>query len=365
MTQLDKFFKQFTNNLVYIDIKKESEIEALKGLTVPIYTKDLTEQIISGDAANSIKIDLIFEGMLVNIALDWEFPYTKEYLNVLNNSLKDPTKFATTQALKIYKKDFDKALFLFRAGNIINPFDNYTAYCYAKFLWNRSVNEKEYQKEMLKESIRILQEILSRDENFSSAYFELGNIYKNMGQFVKARNYFNTALHKENNELYKQEIRENLEYIEDDAEIEESKELIEKSNNEKAIKKLSSVISKSKRHDAYYLLAVAYQNVENYKKASENFKNSLDSGGESKELYNDYAISEYMLKNTDNAIKLLELGLNKYEDDPRMLYNKIQLLVMTGNLKEAKDDINRLLSYDDISDELFNNLMIIKETYNL
>ena len=151
----------------------------------------------------------------------------------------------------------------------------------------------------------------------------------------------------------------------DNAEIEEGLYYIGKGNFNKAIQILTRLLSKTKRADAYYYLAVAYQNVGQYENSNLAFKNSLEKGGEFRELYNDYAISLYATKKPTEAIEIINQGLKKYPEDPRMIYNRLQINLSLNNIKKAKEDIKNLESYDDLSDELSRNIQIIKDQYKL
>ena len=95
------------------------------------------------------------------------------------------------------------------------------------------------------------------------------------------------------------------------------------------------------------------------------FSNSLREGAEFRELYNDYAISLYLNKEIEKALTLIREGLKKYPEDPRLSYNKIQINLSLGNIAEAKKDIDNLLTFDDLTDEIVENLAIMKEQFHL
>ena len=226
-------------------------------------------------------------------------------------------------------------------------------------------DESEYQDDFVRESLRILQEILNIDDKFTLSYYELGNIYANLGEYIKARSYFNRALSLSEDEVTKNEVRNKLISIDDNAEIEQALYYIGKSQYNQAIKTLSKLLSKTKRADAYYYLGVAYQNLGKYENSIMAFRNSLDLNADFRELYNDYAISLYLNKEEIKALTIIEEGLRKYPQDPRMTYNKIQINLVIGNIEKAKKDIAELLTYDDLTEEIKENLEIIKNHYKL
>ena len=161
------------------------------------------------------------------------------------------------------------------------------------------------------------------------------------------------------------EIRDNLTEINDNAEIEEALYFIGKSRYNDAIMKLTGLLSNKKRADAYYYLGVAYQNIGQYENSIMAFENALDSGADFREVYNDYGVSLYLKEKPYEALNIIEEGLAKYPSDPRLSYNKIQINLVIGNINKAKEDIEELLTFDDLSDEIRHNLMIIKNQFEI
>ena len=366
MTNLDGYFIKYTDRLAYIDLREESSNEDLKGISLPIYIEDMKEGIKTGDFASEINLEIILEAMLLNLAIDPNFPYRKDYERILKKYLKNIGDYTANKSVNYEENDKTKSLLIARAGYILNPENKYNAYLYARLLWPLAYEaEEKYQNNFVKEALRILQEILNKDENFKLSYYELGNIYANLGEYIKARSYFNKALVLTDDEMAKNDIRNKLIEIDDNAEIEQALYYIGKSNYNEAIRTLTKLLSKTKRADAYYYLGVAYQNLGQYENSILAFEKSLEQNADFRELYNDYAISLYLNKKEIEALNIIGQGLKKYPQDPRMTYNKIQINLVLGNVEKAKRDIEELLTYDDITDEIKENLQIIKSHYKL
>lgn len=365
MKKLDQYFFDFTDKLAYIDLKKESSYDLLNKTPLSLYTDDMSENIISGEFENKINLDLILDGLIINLAIDPDFKYKEPYIKILDNYIEKIAAYTSQKAVKIVNDNVQKALLLLRGGYIINPLDKYNAYNYARILWTKAYEDTKYKDEFIKEALRILQDIISQDEDFPLSYYELGNIYSNLGEYIKARNYYENALQRTEDIDAKDEIRGKISTIYDNAEVEESLYYIGKGNYDRAIGILTKLLSKTKRADAYYYLGVCYQNIGQYENSSLAFENSIEKGGEFRQLYNDYAISLYALDKKIEAIEIINDGLKKYPEDPRMIYNRIQINIDLGNFKKAKDDIDNLETYDDLSDELSRNLQIIKDQFNL
>ena len=366
MNNLDAYFIKYTDRLAYIELKEESTNEDLKGISLPIYIEDMKEGIQTGEFASEINLEIILEAILLNLAIDSNFIYRNQYEKVLKKYLKNIGDYTANKSVNYEEKDKTKALLISRSGYILDPENKYNAYLYARLLWPLAyVDEGEYQNDFVKESLRILQEILKQDEEFKLSYYELGNIYANLGEYIKARSYYNKALRLTDDEMAKNDIRNKILSIDDNAEIESALYYIGKSNYNEAVRTLTKLLSKTKRADAYYYLGVAYQNLNQYENSITSFEKSLELNADFRELYNDYAISIYLNKKEIEALSIINQGLKKYPQDPRMTYNKIQINLVLGNIEKAKEDIDELLTYDDLTEEIKNNLSIIKNHYNL
>ena len=182
MNNLDAYFIKYTDRLAYIELKEESTNEDLKGISLPIYIEDMKEGIQTGEFASEINLEIILEAMLLNLAIDPNFIYRNQYEKVLKKYLKNIGDYTANKSVNYEEKDKTKALLMARSGYILNSENKYNAYLYARLLWPLAYeDEGEYQNDFVKESLRILQEILKQDEEFKLSYYELGNIYANLG----------------------------------------------------------------------------------------------------------------------------------------------------------------------------------------
>lgn len=361
---MNNYFRKYTENLAYLNLKDSSSNELLKELDLPVYIDDMKTGIMTGQMQEEISLEKFLDGMIINIGVDPDFIHADEYKVILNNYIPDISKYTASKALA--SDDSDKSLLFLRGGYILNPEDNYNSYLYARYLWPIAFSlEEENADQFVKESLKILQDIIARDNDFAIAYYELGNIYKNLGEYIKARIYYNNALQKTDSPEAMDEIRDKLTEINDNAEIEEALYFIGKSRYDDAIKKLTGLLSNKKRADAYYYLGVAYQNIGQYDNSIMAFENALDAGADFREVYNDYGVSLYLREKPYEALSIIEEGLGKYPSDPRLSYNKIQINLVIGNINKAKEDIEELLTFDDLSDDIRHNLMIIKNQFEI
>ena len=64
------------------------------------------------------------------------------------------------------------------------------------------------------------------------------------------------------------------------------------------------------------------------------------------------------------AIEVATDGLTEHPDALRLLFNRAILYADRQETTKAQEDIAEILSYDDLSDELFNEVMRLREQLN-
>ena len=72
MAKIDQYFLNFTDKLGYIDLKKESSYDLLNKTPLALYTEDLSENVINGEFENKINLDIILDGLIMNLAKNAE-----------------------------------------------------------------------------------------------------------------------------------------------------------------------------------------------------------------------------------------------------------------------------------------------------
>lgn len=88
MAKIDQYFLNFTDKLAYIDLKKESSYELLNKTPLALYAKDLSENVISGEFENKINLDMILDGLIINLGIDKDFRYKESYIKIIENYIK-------------------------------------------------------------------------------------------------------------------------------------------------------------------------------------------------------------------------------------------------------------------------------------
>lgn len=364
MTFLDKYFRDKADKLAYLELKNEREkyIDyGLNDIALPIISDDLMKALQNNKFENEVDIKYIIEGMIYNIGVDPSFRYTNDYINVLKNIMDDPNKFAVSKAIEIIDKKPEKSLVFFRAATIIDKKDDFALYNLARLLW-RLDEEKEIKENFLKISIDYLEKILSRNRDYSLAYYELANIFRALGEFIKSMSYYRKALELVDDETVKEEIRNKMKEIQPDALIENAIYYISKMNYSKAIELLNEVQKNSNRFDALYYLAVSYMNMEDFDNAQEYFDKALKGGADFATLYIDYIYVLYSSGQIYKALDLANDALEKYPADLKIRYNRALIYVELSQIDKAIEDLDFILEYADLSDEFRNQVLQIRNS---
>lgn len=363
MAYIDKFFRDKSDKLSYLELKNQKEVYVdygLNDIALPIVADDLMMALQNDHFQNEVSSEYIVDGMLYNIAIDPDFKYVQDYKNVLKNMISDPSKFAVSRGIEYFDKDPERALIFFRAAYLINPEDNYAAYNYARMLWRLDVDEDK-KSEFIASSIKILENTINKDDKFALGYYELGNINQALGEYLKSMNYYKNTLERVDLDSVKEEVRMKMKEVEPDALIEDAIYSINRMNYSRAIELLNEVQKNSNRYDALYYLAVCYMNQENFELADEFFEKAVKGGADFATLYIDYIYVKYIKGEVIEALNLANNALEAYPADLKIRYNRALIYVQLDQVDKAIEDLDFILEYDDLSDEFFSQVMTVKQ----
>lgn len=364
MNVIDKYFRQFTDKLSYIDLKNEQDqyVEyGLNDLPLPIILDELVEGFSTADFENEVNLIYIINGILYNIGVDPDFIYINDYKDILSKVLEKPSEFALSKAIKTAEKDKEKSLIYSRAAYILDEKNELTAYNYARLLWTLEDVKDEERHVFVEEAVRILERILHYNDQDPLANYELGNIARATGDFIKANSYYKRVLTYSDNEDLKEDVRDSIKKIEPDVAVQDSIYYINKMNYPRAINTLMEARKNSSRYDIPYYLAISYMNQENPQMAELFFEEALDKGADFANLYTDLVYTKYLLKKDIEALEIANEALEKYPAEIKLRYNRAIILISMGRKEKAIEDLDFILEYSDLSDEMFNQIMKVKE----
>lgn len=359
--KISSYFREFSNQLVYLELKKNFESIQSVDLTeipLPICMFDFSDNILENKFNEEIEWKYFLRGMIWNIAIDREFIYQEKYNKILNESLRKPCDFAIQMGQDfLMNKLFDKALIAFRAAYLLDSKNNFASVEYAELLWQYGGKDEEF----IKEASHIMENVLSGNENHPFANMALGKLNVAIGRYIKASSYFQHALESIEDENVIDEIRNILESITPDVGIENAIYYLNRSDYDKAKEELIKVKSISNRYDTEYYLGLVYENTGKFEAAAEAFREAINKGANFGDCYNDLAYCMTAIGKSSEALEICNEGLDHFPAELRLRYNRAILLHEIGKFESAIEDLDFILEYADLSDEMFNQSMILKE----
>ncbi len=362
MNPIDKYFRQKTDKLSYIELKENTykyNSLGISDIPLPILLDDMVDGIATNNFDNEIKMEYIFNGILLNIAIDNEFLYINDYIDILKRAFEKPSNYAMQKTMENIGIDNEKALLYSRAAFILDEKNELAAYNYASMLWLLEVSKDE-RHIFVEEAVRILQRILNYNNQNSLANYEMGNISSSTGQYIKANSYYKRALENTDNEELKEVIRDQMQKIAPDVSVEDAIYLINKMNYNNAIIELMEARKNSSRYDIPYYIAISYMNQEDLQMAEKFFEEAIDKGADFATLYTDYVYLKYILGKTLEALKIADGAIEKYPTELKLRYNRAIINISLKRFDKANEDFDFILEYSDLSDEFYNQIMKIK-----
>lgn len=364
MNIIEKYFRTKTDKLSFIELKDNVSIyekNGLKDIPLPVILDDMVEGFKNDNFQNEIKMEYIINGMLYLIAIDPEFLHANEYKEILSNLLDNPTNYSLSKAAKSMDIDLEKALLYSRAAFLLNEKSELAAYNYSRLLWNIEVDDKE-KHVYVEQAVRILERVLNYNSENVLANFELGNINVATGDYIKANNFYKKSLKNSENDEINEQIRNMMNKIEPFVAVEDAIYFINKMDYQRALEILMNARHNSSRFDIPYYIAIAYMNQEKPELAEKFFEEAIHKGADFATLYTDLVYIKYVLKKEIEALHIANDAVDKYPTEIKLRYNRAIILISLGKNEKAIEDIDFILEYQDLSDEMFNQIMKIKES---
>lgn len=361
---LKEYFLDQNEKISYIQLKVLPEFldflkdEQLKGdLYFPVPTEELTQGLLGGDFQEEVGSSYLVKGMLLNIAIDEDFYLVPIYRKVLEKLLENPSDYA----MSLGNEGGKNALLYLRAAYLLNPKSYFACYSYARMLWRTQEMEKDLEEERVKTAEGLLEKCLHLNPDHPLAYFELGNINSGTGHYLKAKSYYAKALERTDIPEIQEQVREQMRIIEPQAQIEDAIYFINRTDYGRAIESLQKAAALETRLDVYYYLGVCYENLDMFEEAIENFEQALKLGADFGTLYVDLVYCYYAAGKVQEAYVIASQALKDHPADLKLRYNRSILAYELGRTKEAISDLDFILSYDDLSDEFFSQVMSLKK----
>ncbi|NLY44690.1 MAG: hypothetical protein GX053_01665 [Tissierella sp.] len=357
MKIIDKYFKEKTSNLTFIELKESSFVE-LKGHTIkddvplPMLMEGLVKGIKEGDYDEEVGIGDIIEGIIYTIGTDTEFPYINEYKEILYAYEENIRDYIFYRGIKdLENEKYDDGCIKLRALLVLDPNNTNTMFNYGlgieglakKFI---ELNDKKGES-FLNFSTNIFESILDIDQEFPLAYYKLGYHYLYLEQYLKASLTWKKFISLSKDEVLVQEIRNEIEKIDEDVMYETGLTYLIYNDYEKSLDLLLKLMPKYKDNwNLNYSIGRCYIGLELYDLAIEYISESIELNKEEPDLYNELGIIYYNNGDVIKAIEIFTDGIDSCPSDLKLFYNRGMSYVLINEYERALEDINEAYALD-------------------
>ena len=352
MKTLDEFFKKKTDNLTFIELKEDSLVK-LKGYTIkanlplPLLSDVLIEGIKEGDFEEGINLMDILQGMIYTLGSDRDFPYNHQYIKILQASDKKALEYIFYKALKdLEAGSLEDACIIFRGLLEVEPENLGILFNYGLALESIAKKFMEDGKEeadsFLEYSTRVFESILEKEKNYALSHYKLGYHYMYYGHFLKASLSWKKFLTLSNDEVLVQEVRNEIEKIEDDAIYETGITYLIYKDYDKALDSFLKLIPKHEESwNINFSIGQAYMGLEEYDKAIGYINKAIELNDDNPDLYNELGIIYINLDMIAEAIEVFTNGIEACEDDYKLYFNRGIAYTLLNDYSSALSDVNK------------------------
>ncbi|MBU5427293.1 tetratricopeptide repeat protein [Tissierella pigra] len=376
MNFINEYFKRQANRVTFMELKEDTTIN-IKGypinenIPLPIITDVLIDEIKEGNLEEEIKLEYIINGIVYLMGIDPEFKYIQDYKKIIMEYNEKVEEYIFFQGIKrMEAKDHIGGAICFRALKLINSknLNGIFNYAFALEEISKEYFEKEQEKEgsiFLSKSTRELESILDIDDKYPLAYYKLGYHYKFNNQYLKAKLIWTKYLTLDRDEIRLQEIRGEIELIENDVALESGLSYLSREYFEQALDVFLKLLPKfEKWWELKYLIGACYKGLGELEKAIDYFYESLDLYKEDSDVYNELGICLFTIEDLDNAIDVYTEGIENIQNDYKLLFNRGLCYLQLGNLEKAYEDISEAVKLNPNDENMNNQKNILDDLMN-
>lgn len=377
MDIIREYFKKKTENITFIELKDDVRL-GIKGyplnssIPLPMVTETLVDEIKEGSLKEEMKLSHIIEGIIYLIGVDEEFEYNEDYKEILKSYNDKIDEYIFYKGIRYFEsKDYDNAAIYFRALKIMNP--NHVNGLFNYGLVLEEIAKRYFDNEDEKSGIEFLtrstielETILDVDIKYPLAYYKLGYHYKYFNQFLKAKLIWEKYLPLDNDDLRAQEIRDELQIIEDDVILESGLTYLSYNKFNEA---LDMFIKLEPRHNEWwelkYLIGSCYKGLTDYDLAIKMFYESLELHKEEADVYNELGITLFTIGDIPKAIKVFTEGIENISGNYKLLFNRGLGYLQLGDLRNAYIDVESAWKLNPTDKNIEDQKLLLEEALEI
>ncbi len=377
MDYIKEYFNKDADKLNFIELKNYDNLASnlrsiLVGVPLPIMSDALAEGISTGGMKDQVNTEVILDGMICTIAIDKDFKYNNDYVRILKELSENLGDDIFLRGIKYLDKGKEnRANLYFRALRFINPNHILGRFNYALAL--ERIAQKQFNEEktklgeaFLKESTLEFESILDIDEKYPLAYYKLGYHYKLSGQYLKAKLMWEKYLKLEENDLAKEEIREQVDLIGDNVSLEAGLTYMSYNKYEEALDEFLKILPRQEKWwELRYLIGNAYAAMNRGQEAIDQYMIAMELNDLSEEVYNELGIELFKLGKIKEAIEIFTRGLGKISGSYKLYFNRGLGYYQLGDIPKAYEDIVRASELEKDDKNVLEMKLTLEEKYNI
>jgi len=372
MDIVNKYFKENHKNITFLELK-DSALVKIKNFTInkdlplPIITDNLIEEIYQGNLENEINLSQIIDGIIYLLGVDSDFPNLDRYVEILNSYNPNINAYIYNVAIKkISEGDIEFGGIFLRALIYLDSKNLNVRFNYALVLeeMGRKYIESNDEKgeEFLTASTNELESIVEMDEKYSLAYYKLGFHYKYFEQYIKAKLTWNKFLTVDKDENRLQEIREEIDLIDDNVKFETGLTYLTYNEFGKALDSFLKLLPRyGDEWNVLYLLAMCYKGLSESDKAIEYLHKAIEINDEEPDLYNELGIINFLDGKIIEAIGIFNEGIEKTDHDYKLYFNRGLGYIQLGEYNLALKDVKMAYELNPKDENVVNQLKELED----
>ncbi|WP_138159798.1 tetratricopeptide repeat protein [Peptoniphilus catoniae] len=342
---LDKEINSRLKNIVFIQLKKDINLESIKldkEIPLPLILNKLIDDIKEEDLKNKLEINRINEGIIYLLGIDKQFKYKDQYIQIVKATVKNIDLYIDYLSTKA-DDPINSYIYINSYNNFMDENEDFEfkKYNILETIYNKiytDISEDE-QKSFLNMIIKGYESIIKTDPDYILVNYRLGYIFRLMNRYLKSKLYFEKFLNLSSGKYIEleDEVRDNLKELEDYVNIEAASSYLTYGKYESAYKSLKSISSLYPLKDqVHYLKSIAEEKLGLLESALISIDKSLSINKNEENYYNQKALCYLELKENNKAIETYKEGLEILKESYLLNTNLGILLYNEGNFEYKK-----------------------------
>lgn len=376
MNKVEGLFKKKTREVTFIELKEGSSMningyELVAGLPLPVITDKLIKDIQYSNVSEEISISQAIDGMIFLLGADSKFPHMDQYKEIMYSYNPKIEDYIFYLGMKHFEDgDFENSGVYFRANKELDPNNIKAKLNYGLVLESMGKNLIELEKveegeELLHKSTNEFESILDIDISYSLAYYKLGYHYRYFEQYLKAKITWDKFLTLDKDEMRLQEIREQIDLIDNESKMEAGLSYLAYNDFGKALDLFLKLLPQHKDNwNVNYMIGLAYKGLEDFDGAIEYLNKAIELNKSEADIYNELGIVYFIQGKILEAISIFNEGIAESVEDYKLFFNRGLGYIQLGEFELALKDVNKASELNPLDENIMSQKQEIENYLN-